>query len=518
MALKDEMDDIFGDRCVFGMDFGTTKSLVAYKESKNSPPKIPNYQGHCQGGMPMLFWRDAAGNEWIGDQVVSKNGLAEDPLGVCRSMKMKLDQEYIILNGHKYKPRYITLQCAKRLLEISREILEMEFVDMNLVEIVVGIPAVFSAAAHREMELIQLEATGCKRVRLVAEPILAALVNDYYTQKIGRVPMPTLVFDGGGGTTDVVMLIPTGNPDKPYRTEHPMGLPVAGDDCDEKMEELAMEKIRQNPGTLNMTVMENKNHFARRRLRDTARKAKESLSSEESCVMEVSDFDGGTTRVTITKAEYEDRIRPLVKQMVDVAAKVLEKCNMGAKPDIEILLVGGMTYTPLIKKMLAEKFNWLPPERIMQRFPEKAVALGAAIFAERPAIVDPKVSYGYGVNTYTADGKREVIEVLIPANAKLPAKFVSNYTTLKNNQKFVRFNIFEILEGQSGQILDMSKGNKTEYCVRHPFPHAVEEGTPVKVTTEVTEDGTLRLLVEDYLPDGKPTNKVITMCDTVMAK
>lgn len=498
----------------FGMDLGTSNSLIAYTEGNGLSPKTPSYPGTCRGGMPMLFWRDKRGMEWAGDQVIERNGLVEDPSGVCQSVKMKIGEQEISLNGHSYSPKAIAAKLIQRLLAVSRESLQMEFVDLNFDTLVVGIPVVFTAAAKKEMQEILETATGGKKIQLIPEPILAALTNDFYTRKVGRCPRRTLVVDVGGGTTDAVLLEPTDNPREPYITKNPKGLLAAGDVMDCIMNELVLDKLHEDSGTLNMSIIENSSHFAARRLRASVRAAKECLSKEESYSLEVSDYSGGSARVMITRAEYENRIRPLVQKIVDLSADVLEGCNLGANPDIDILMVGGTTYTPLLRTMLAEKFPWLSREHIIQRFPEKAVALGAAIYASCPEIIMPKVCYGYAVETHLVENNQEpkkVIEVVIPPNATLPFSSTFDFFTLNAGQESVAFRVYEVTGGIAGQDLEPEQGLPTSYRVAHSFPHPVPENTPIKLTTVLSKDGTLSLTVRDELTNSNPTQKSFSL-------
>lgn len=517
MSFNDDFSDLLDSSCSFGMDLGTTCSYVAYKEG-NSNPKVPNYRGVCQGGIPSLAWRDKKGNEWFCDQVVEKQGLVEDPAGVWSSGKMKLREKQVILNGHSYRPRYLMLKQVQRIRRISEEALEQEMIAADPKEWVVGVPARFDAAEKGELRYIIEEATGGKRVRLVAEPILAAVANDYYTKKTGRKPRKVLVLDMGGGTFDVTMLIPNECPtvDKPepYIAMHPDGLRKAGDNLDEIMETIILEKIQKNPGTVKLDIINNPNHYDRRRLRLIAKETKERLSSVDSCAVSVVGIECGAAVVTVTRSEYEARIRPTFQEAVDLAADVLKRCDLGKHPDIDILLVGGATYTPLLSKLLREKFYWISRNNIMQRFPEKAVALGAAIYAQTPELVRPKVAYGYAVNTYTDGGKKEVLRVVIPSAVDLPVTVSANFSTLDENQRAVQFCVYEVPNAAANAHIDMERGRMTAYSITHQFASCVPKGTPVGLTTTLTEDGILKMAVEDFQRQKKTTEKTFTMNNT----
>ncbi len=516
MSLHDEMLNILGERCVFGMDIGTSSCYMAYKESPNTPPKIPNYRGACIGGIPSLIMRDKKGNEWIADEVADRNGMLDDPCGVCSSIKMKLAEERIELNGHSYTPRELAVKLVKRVVDISREAMMQEMVAMAPKEIVCGIPVRFKAAERGEMMSIINEAMGTDvKVRLVPEPILAALTNDYYLKRTQHTSRKVLVIDMGAGTLDVVLLEPNENPNSmnpyPYIAKQPDGSREAGDKLDEIMENLILDKIRETPGTVDMKSLENKNHYDRRKLSSTAKETKERLSQQEQSTVQFSGISGGSTIVFVSKKEYEERITPVIKRTVDLAFDVLKRCNLGSNPDIDILLVGGSTYIPLLRTMLKKRFKWLKDENIMQRFPERAVAMGAAIYAEQPSLVLPKIAYGYAVNTYIVGDNEEKLNVVIPSGAVLPMTVRSNFRTLNSNQTCIIFDVYEVERGTDGQILEMDKGNITKYTFKHEFGKQVVKGTPIVLETTLTADGILTMCTEDFQSPKNTAKKTFSL-------
>ena len=518
MELKKRLEELLGQSINFGVDIGTSTSCVAYKE-RDAAPKTASYRGECRGGIPSLAWRDKNGNEWYCDQVMQKNGLLEDPAGVWASGKMKLGSKTVELNGHTYKPRYLMVREVQRVLKVSQEALEEEMVEMDTQTWVVGVPAWFTAAEKGELLCILEEATKGKNIRLVLEPILAALANYYFSKKNGRKPRRVLVFDMGGGTLDVVLLEPNEHPTaenpEPYIARNPDGLRIAGDVLDEKMEELILEELEKNPGEVKLDILRNKDHHDRRLLRQKAKEAKEKLSDERSCTVTIAGVECGITKINVTRDQYEAKIMPLIKETVALAADVLKRCNLGPNPDIDILMVGGSTYTPLIRTLLEQEFPWIPSENIMRRFPERAVALGAAIYAETPQIVRPKVAYGYAVNTHINNGREEVLRVIIPSAAELPMTVTADFLTMDENQASVGFSVYEVPNTEGKTHMKMDSGRITTYRISHRFAQRVPRETPVRLSTTLTEDGVLNMTVEDFQPDKRTTEKTFTMNNTI---
>ena len=517
MTLNDDLMNLVSDNFGFGLDFGTTNSLVAFKEG-NTSPRIPAYGGNCRNGIPSLAWVTLTGRHWYCDQVENQQGLEENPEGVWVSGKMQLANEKVLLNGKPYKPRLLATEMVKHIIKISLDAMADEMIFVKPNKWVVGAPDRFTAAEHGEIQRIVQDATGIKEVRVVSESILSAITYTHFSKKIGRTPRRMLVIDIGGGTTDVVMLLPNNHPTaakpEPFVALHPDGLRKAGDCCDQLLEDLILEKVRRNPGIANLKNLNNPNHYDRRSLRRIARDTKERLSAAEEVALKVSTETGNSPVFKISRSEYEALIRPMFTEIVNLAASVLERCQLGKNPDIDILLVGGTSYTPLLRKLLQEKFHWLGPDNIVQQFPEKAVALGAAIYAQTPELVRPKIAFGYGVNTFVGNSDTEMLRVIIPSEANLPMTVRANFSTRNDGQLAVKFSVYEVPSAPEGAHLKMEQGRITEYSITHKFAQRVPKDTPVTLHTTLTEDGVLQMTVEDFLPEKRQTPKTFYMNNT----
>ncbi len=517
MPFKDS-NALFDDTIYFGADIGTTNSYVAYNE--NGRARIP---ARFANGLPTLFWRDKDGNEWYCDQVVNGGGLWDDPANVWVSGKMKLKDGPVKLGNKEYEAKVLFAKIVNYILTVGKTAMEEEeMITVKPQLWVVGIPVLFDTREKEALEAAIQAITGV-RVRLVNEAVLAAI--NYYdclsrqNSNILKEDHKVIVLDIGGGTSDVVVLVTNPNPDfnnpEPFIPLNPAGIRKAGDDIDKIAEQILLEKIRENPGTINVKRMEDPNDFDRRRLRQFAKEAKENLSSMPFTNVVITCKDHTSTMVRITRDELEERIRPLLKEIVELAASVLEKCNYGVNPDIDILLVGGTSNIPLLKKMIAERFYWLSEDKIIQRNPSTAIALGASIFAKDPNLASSNVAYGYGVNTHTEDGVKEVLRVMIPSVARLPMTVSANFSTLNENQNCAQFKIYEVYDVKEGDIhLDLVRGRLTSYSITHNFKTNVPRNTPIKLTVTLTENGVLTAMVEDFLPDKHVYRETFTLNGT----
>ena len=527
MSLADEMRFVLegGEgKAGFGLDFGTYRSMMAFFDGGN--PVVPAYKDACLGGVPSLFWRTVSGEEFVGDQVFARDGLTTDPAGVCSSIKTHLHQDEIILHGVRYTPVEIAKRILQRVLEVTGPLFGQEFIDMEFDRIVCGVPVRFTAAEKGEIAGIVTYATGGKEVQLVPEPILAALSVDYFMEKKARRPMerPVLVFDMGAGTFDAVVLQPNPNPTVqdpyPYKALNPQGSKLAGDLMDARMEELLLDKLCQTPG-INLANLKKEGHQDRIALRMEARRAKEKLSGCDEIDQLITDSTGGRAMLHITRAEYEERIRADVDQNVRMAARVVYEAGFWEDKSLDVVLVGGSTYIPLVRSLLLEIFHWLDESHIQQRLPEKAVALGAAIYATLPDVVLPKVAYGYAVSTYNYTRGREMLHVRIPSNAVLPMTVTALYSTRFNNQHAVSFFVYEVDHGESNEFLELAEGellrdSKQAYQIEHDFGRAVPADTNVELTVTLDTSGRLTMKISDLGVSGQDTEMEVNLSSTVV--
>ena len=235
-----------------------------------------------------------------------------------------------------------------------------------------------------------------------------------------------------------------------------------------------------------------------RALRKTAREAKEALSSAPQFTAIVTSLASrGIQRVTLHREEYEARIEPVVRRAVDLAEKALREAKIWQSPDLTVLMVGGSTYIPLVRRLLQERFPWLDSKtQVVQRLPDQAVALGCALFAERP-LADRKVRFAYAIKAYRGNSDEQFLYVCIPMNCTLPCSVSGRFSTRLQEQDNVALKIFEVDHGAPLERIPVKEGRFTQLIARHSFGKPVPKGTSVLVTTELSKDGLLTLTVDD---------------------
>ena len=193
---------------------------------------------------------------------------------------------------------------------------------------------------------------------------------------------------------------------------------------------------------------------------------------------------------------------------------MLTAARLGKKPDIDVVLVGGSTYIPLVRRAVEQKFNWLSPQTNVLRYaPEKAVALGAAMFAAEPAPpVNVSFKQGYAVKTFSSANDRDMLSTIIPSEKdSLPVSTVSRFYTRFDRQTAVSFRVYEVPKARHRQLLELDGGKVLEYEISHSFGREVPEETALDLTTTLDENGNLILSVDDLGVSGNKTEKRFTI-------
>ena len=164
--LREKMGQLLGgDNINWGLDFGSYRSMVSYKE-KDKKPETARYKEECLGGVPSEYWLAADGTEYVGDEVIRNDGWIKDPEGQCPSVKMKLKNGKVFLHGNNVDVEKIVLKLAKRIISVSSNVLfDGDRITFAPKFIVMGAPARFDGPSRRTLVLIWMEALGIIKKR-----------------------------------------------------------------------------------------------------------------------------------------------------------------------------------------------------------------------------------------------------------------------------------------------------------------------------------------------------------------
>ncbi len=433
---------------IVGIDLGTTNSLVAYTDPQTGQPKcIPGPYGSTL--CPSVVSLDADGSVIVGE--AARNRLLTQPERTIYSVKRLMGrgpadvQSELKLFPFRIDPaskNVICVMLGDKVFtppEISAFILrELKswaeaFFGDTVDRAVITVPAYFNDA-QRQATKDAGKIAGLEVLRLVNEPTAAALAYGLHEKQRGRVA----VYDLGGGTFDisVLKLISTAEGDI-YQVLSTNGdTHLGGDDIDNLLQSHIQQDIMDCYG-VDITQQPE----LVQELRKALIAIKHQLSENEEAILQFPLPNGALYGTGFTRAAFEEWIRPVVDRTMGPVKQALADAQL--KPtDIEaVVLVGGTTRTPLIRRTVQEVFGRKPHTELN---PDEVVALGAAVQAN---ILDRGVTnmllldvtpLSLGIETYGG-----AVAKIIPRNSTIPASAQELYTTGVDNQTGIDIHVLQ---------------------------------------------------------------------------
>ncbi len=433
---------------IVGIDLGTTNSLVAYTDAQTGQPKcIPGPRGSTL--CPSVVSLDPDGSVIVGEP--ARRRLLTQPERTIYSVKRLMGRGPADIQGElKLFPfridpasrNVIRVMLGDKVFtppEISAFILrELKswaeaFFREPVDRAVITVPAYFNDA-QRQATKDAGKIAGLEVLRLVNEPTAAALAYGLHEKQRGRVA----VYDLGGGTFDisVLKLISTAEGDI-YQVLSTNGdTHLGGDDIDNLLQSFVHEQILQE---------DELDFSAHGELAQELRKAliaiKHQLSESESATLRFPLPNGTFFVHEFTRGELDALIRPVVDRTMGPVKLALADAQLKPADIEEVVLVGGATRTPLIRRTVQEFFDRKPHTELN---PDEVVALGAAVQAN---ILDRGVTnmllldvtpLSLGIETYGG-----AVAKIIPRNSTIPASAQELYTTGVDNQTGIDIHVLQ---------------------------------------------------------------------------
>jgi Fe-S protein assembly chaperone HscA len=433
---------------IVGIDLGTTNSLVAYTDPQTGQPRCilgPYGSTLC----PSVVSLDPDGSVIVGE--AARNRLLTQPERTIYSVKRLMGrgpadvQSELKLFPFRVDPsskNVIRMMLGEKVFtppEISAFILrELKswaeaFFGEPVDRAVITVPAYFNDA-QRQATKDAGKIAGLEVLRLVNEPTAAALAYGLHEKQRGRVA----VYDLGGGTFDisVLKLISTAEGDI-YQVLSTNGdTHLGGDDIDNLLQSFVHKQILQ----------EDEIDFSPQgELAQELRKAliaiKHQLSETESATLRFPLPNGSVFAHEFTRGAFEVLIRPVVDRTIGPVKQALADAQLKPIDIEEVVLVGGATRTPLIRRAVQEFFDRKPHSELN---PDEVVALGAAVQAN---ILDRGVTnmllldvtpLSLGIETYGG-----AVAKIIPRNSTIPASAQELYTTGVDNQTGIDIHVLQ---------------------------------------------------------------------------
>jgi Fe-S protein assembly chaperone HscA len=433
---------------IVGIDLGTTNSLVAYWDNQAGRPVcVPGPYGSTL--CPSVVSLDPDGRVIVGEP--ARRRLLTQPERTIYSVKRLMGrgpadiQDELKLFPFHIDPsskNVIRVKLGEKVFtppEISAFILRElknwaeacfgETVDRA----VITVPAYFNDA-QRQATKDAGKIAGLEVLRLVNEPTAAALAYGLHEKQRGRVA----VYDLGGGTFDisVLKLISTSDGDI-YQVLSTNGdTHLGGDDIDNLLQSFVHELVLQHD-----EIDFSPHGELAQELRRALITVKHQLSESETATLRFSLPNGTVFIHEFTRGAFEALIRPVVDRTMDPVRQALADARLKPADMDEVVLVGGASRTPLIRRTVQEFFGRKPHTELN---PDEVVALGAAVQANildrgvKTMLLLDVTPLSLGIETYGG-----AVAKIIPRNSTIPASAQELYTTGVDNQTGIDIHVLQ---------------------------------------------------------------------------
>ena len=461
---------------ILGIDLGTTNSEIAiYRDGR--PEVLRDDQGRII--LPSVVGLTETGELLVGEE--ARNQFLLYPNRTVRSIKRRMGSDAKVQLGEReYTPQEISAIILSRLKEIAQARL-----GRPIRKAVITVPAYFSDT-QRQATREAGEIAGLEVARVINEPTAAALVYEAAQHQGKRI----LVYDLGGGTFDVsVVRIEQGVVEviSSHGNNH-----LGGDDFDHKIVEHVLEHLKLKHG---IDVADRPQAMAR--MLRSAEDAKKQLSDHPYARIAeeyLAEHSGQPVNLDLelSREEYEDMIAPFIEETLGAIHIALESAGLTSSQVDEILLVGGATRTPLIRRRLVEAFGTQPRGEVD---PDLCVAMGAAIQGaamtgtEVSAVLVDVTPYTFGTSALgELNGELYPYHYvpIIPKNTPIPARMSEVFFTVLDEQTDVDVRIYQ---GENNDALENIKIGEFRVSGLSREP----AGNPVIVDLALDRNGILQV-------------------------
>jgi molecular chaperone HscA len=426
------------DKLIVGIDLGTTNSLVAYMK-KGSAQAVKD-KGGKNTLVPSIIHFTLDGQILVGDK--AKEQLGKFPERTIFSIKRLMGKSYDDLDSFKemlsYKvidedtdslvkikldDRFYTpIDLSAKILIALKARIEAEL-SQEVKQAVITVPAYFNDT-QRQATRDAGKLAGLDVLRIINEPTAASLAYG-----IGLNPeeeKTIAVYDLGGGTFDISILQIQGGIFEVLSTHGDTFL--GGDDIDHKIVNYWKSTIPADQDWQDKIFVQN--------IRLLAEKAKIHLSQNE----QFEDQSLGYI-LQLSKTKLNELSQEIINKTMDSCKQALKDAKLDPSQVDEVILVGGSTRIPLVRESVSKFFQRPAHARLN---PDEVVALGAAIQADilagnqKNLLLLDVTPLSLGIETMGG-----LMDVIIPRNNKVPAKFARQYTTSIDGQRNLKVAVFQ---------------------------------------------------------------------------
>ena len=464
---------------VIGIDLGTSNSAAAIMMG-GKPTIIPAAEGVTVGGKAfpsVVAFKD--GELIVGEP--ARRQAVTNPENTIFNAKRKIGTDHVFkVNDKEYKPQQISAFILQKIKKDSEA-----FIGEKIEKAVITVPAYFDDN-QRQATKDAGTIAGLDVVRIINEPTAASLA---FGLDKSKEEMKILVFDFGGGTLDVTLMEMGGGVFEVMSTSGDTQL--GGTDMDKEIVNYVLDEFKKKEG-----IDLSQDKTAMTRIQEAAEKAKIELSTvmETDINLPFISHDPSTgaqnLELRFTRAKLEELVKPIVERCKPSIEKAFEDAKLSPSDISKIVMVGGPTRMPIVRKFVGSVTGREPESGID---PMEAVASGAAIQAGIIAgdVTSDIVLLDVTPLTLGIETLGGIREPLIERNTTIPTSKNKVFTTAADNQTAVTIHVVQGERPMATDNVSLGSFNLTDLL---PAPRGVPQ---IDVKFDIDANGIINVTAKD---------------------